>query len=112
MKIDDHITGLDIVKSIIGDKWKFMIIFHLFTGPLRYGELLFRIDAITKKVLTENLKELEHIHILKKQKITEDKNTISIYSLTEIGMELKPIFASLAKWGNLYQEDYFCKYEA
>ena len=66
MKNRTTLTGLDIIKCIIGDKWKFLIVFHLFQGSLRYGELLFYVDSITKKVLTDNLKELENLHILTK----------------------------------------------
>ncbi len=106
MKNRTTLTGLDIIKCIIGDKWKFLIVFHLFQGSLRYGELLFYVDSITKKVLTDNLKELENLHILTKTKIIEQNKQIAIYTLTDIGISLKPLFSALVEWGVNYQNEY------
>ena len=48
-------TGLEIVQKMTGDKWKFLIITHLFNRNLHFSELLYSVDSITKKVLLDNL---------------------------------------------------------
>ena len=78
----DMISSFEIIRRISGDKWKFLIITYLFNGKRRFSELLYYIDSISKKVLAENLRELEHLGIL--YRITYDDPTPKVeYSLTK-----------------------------
>lgn len=90
-------TGLDLVRRIIGDKWKILIICHLFNGTNRLSTLMYYIDGITQKVLTENLRQLEKDKIIYRT-VIEEKPLKVEYSLTEIGISLKPIIESLIAW--------------
>ena len=90
-------SSFDIVKKLIGDKWKMLIIFHLFNGRKRTSELMYYIDGITQKVLTQNLRELERLGIIKREVFAEVPPRTDYY-LTDIGYSLKPILESLFSW--------------
>lgn len=103
----DMISSFEIIRRISGDKWKFLIITYLFNGSKRFGELLYHIDSITKKVLTENLRELENYGIIQRREYPGVTPRVE-YSLTEIGNSLQPVFESLIIWSlsysNLFKE--------
>ena len=104
---EDMISSFEIIRRISGDKWKFLIITYLFNGSKRYGELQYNIDSITKKVLTENLRELENYGIVCRTEYPGIVPKVE-YSLTDIGSSLQPVFESLVIWSlsysNLYKE--------
>ena len=50
-------SSFEIIRSICGDKWKFLIISYLFNGPRRFGELMYHLDSISPKVLSDQLPE-------------------------------------------------------
>lgn len=90
--------------SIIGNKWKLLILRNLLTGPQRFTDLLNSIEGISKKVLTENLRSLEKDGIIIK-KVYSEKIPVKVeYSLSEIGETLKPIFDVLTDWANNYKK--------
>jgi DNA-binding HxlR family transcriptional regulator len=50
---------VDVPVSIVGGKWKLVILFYLLQQPRRTGELRRLVPAITQKMLTQQLRELE-----------------------------------------------------
>lgn len=84
--------------DVIGGKWKPLILFELKKGSLRFGELLRRIPQGSRKVLTEQLRELAAEGIVGRR---DYSGTVlhTEYFLTEYGETLRPILASLARWG-------------
>lgn len=98
---NEFLTSFDIIQQLCGDKWKFLIICNLFNGPKRFGELLYLVDSITKKVLTENLRALEDIGILNRILYPGKVKKVE-YSLTPTGLSLKPIFHGPVEWGVSY----------
>jgi DNA-binding HxlR family transcriptional regulator len=50
---------VDVPVSVVGGKWKLVILFYLLQQPRRTGELRRLIPAITQKMLTQQLRELE-----------------------------------------------------
>lgn len=96
-----NMSGLDLVRRVIGNKWKILIICHLFNGTNRLSTLMYYIDGITQKVLTENLRQLEKDQIIYRT-VIEEKPLKVEYSLTDIGMSLKPIIESLISWSLEY----------
>ena len=101
----DMISSFEVIRKIFGDKWKFLIITYLFNGITRFGELQYHIDSITKKVLTENLRELEKLGIVYR-KTYHGVTLKTEYSLTEIGNSLQPVFESLIIWSLNYSTLY------
>ena len=90
--------------SIIGNKWKLLIIRNLLAGPQRFTDLLNSVDGISKKVLTENLRALEGDGIINRQVFPDEVPIKVEYSLSDIGNTLNEVFDMLTIWGNNYKE--------
>ena len=103
--VNELTSSFEIIRRICGDKWKFLTICYLFNGPKRFGELQYHVDSITQKVLTENLRELEHLGIVCRTTYQETPPRV-VYSLTQRGETLQPIFQSLIVWGLNYSREY------
>ena len=85
--------------SVIGGRWKPVIIFQLMENDfLRFGELRRRIDGITERMLTNQLRELEQDKIVERKVYAEVPPRVE-YSLTEYGRTLKSILLSMRDWG-------------
>lgn len=85
--------------SIIGGKWKVVILYSLSTGTKRFGEIAVRIPTISRKVLTEQLKELEADGLIRREHYKEIPPRVE-YTLTELGLSLAPVIRELELWGN------------
>ncbi|CAM1374493.1 winged helix-turn-helix transcriptional regulator [Tenacibaculum xiamenense] len=97
--------------NIIGGKWKPIIIYLLANGSLRFGKLLLFIPTISKKVLTDQLRELEEDGLIIRKKFAEIPPRVE-YSLSEKGETLLPVLKALSNWTvDSYQEINFemCK---
>lgn len=83
--------------NIIGSKWKPIIIYLLSGGELRFGKLLILLPTISKKVLTEQLKELENDQLIIRNSFNETPPRVE-YSLSDKGLTLLPILRNLSLW--------------
>ena len=54
-----YLCGLDAAVSVVGGKWKPLILWQIHDGPKRYGELRRSISGVSEKVLTQQLRELQ-----------------------------------------------------
>lgn len=90
------VTGL---LQIIGGKWKPIILYCLRSETRRFGEISARIPSISRKVLTEQLKELENDGLILREQFNEIPPRVQ-YSLTELGKSLTPVLNEMEKWGN------------
>ncbi|MDP2574561.1 helix-turn-helix domain-containing protein [Vibrio penaeicida] len=85
--------------SVIGGRWKPVILFHLMEGSvLRFGELKLKINTITQRMLTSQLRELEADGIIARKVYPEVPPKVE-YKLTEYGLSLKPILNGMREWG-------------
>jgi len=84
--------------KLIGGKWKPVIMYTLRSETRRFGEIGARIPAISRKVLTEQLKELEEDNLVQRKHFKEIPPRVE-YSLTELGKSMAPIFVEIEKWG-------------
>ncbi len=82
----------------IGGRWKTVILYILDNKTLRFGEISARIPAISRKVLTEQLKELARDGLLSREKFNETPPRVE-YSVTEFGKSLKNVLTQMEKWG-------------
>ena len=85
--------------NIIGNKWKPIIIYLLSNGSMRFGMLNTLIPTISKKVLTNQLKELESDGLLHRESFAEIPPRVE-YSLTEKSIGLLPVLKQLSDWAN------------
>jgi DNA-binding HxlR family transcriptional regulator len=85
--------------AIVGGKWKWLIVYRLSeNGVLRYGELKRILPAITHKMLSHELKELETKELIHREEYHQIPPKVE-YSLTEKGKTLLPILELMYKWG-------------
>ncbi|GIW48535.1 MAG: transcriptional regulator [Caloramator sp.] len=91
---------MNILLSIIGGKWKTVILWHLSNNEvLRYGELKRLVNGITHKTLSNQLKELEADGLINRKEYYQIPPKVE-YSLTEKGKGLMPILKALCEWGS------------
>lgn len=99
VKVDDR--PIEYTLSIIGGKWKIIIMFWLWkSGTLRYGELKKSIRNITHKMLSSQLKELENSEVILRKEYPQVPPKVE-YSLTEKGISLMPILSEMCNWGKI-----------
>lgn len=103
MKKELPACPVEITMSLIGDKWKVLIIRDLLTGTKRFGELKKSLNGITQKVLTNNLRQMEASGLVNRKVYAEVPPKVE-YSLTDTGWSLKPVLDSMREWGNNYRE--------
>ena len=84
--------------QLIGGRWKTIILYTLTTGTKRFGEIAVRIPGISRKVLTEQLKELEADGLIQREQYKEIPPRVE-YSLTGLGKSLSPVIRELEIWG-------------
>lgn len=89
------VTGM---IQLIGGKWKPIILYCLRTDKRRFGEISARIPALSRKVLTEQLKELEEDGLLTRTQYNEIPPRVE-YELTALGKSLTPVLNEMEKWG-------------
>ncbi|MCK5394523.1 MAG: winged helix-turn-helix transcriptional regulator [Gammaproteobacteria bacterium] len=89
---------VEATMSVIGGKWKCLIIHHLIDGTKRFNELRRLIPVITQRMLTSQLRELEADHIVNR-KVYAEVPPKTEYSLTELGKTLEPVLWSMHDWG-------------
>ena len=84
--------------AIMGTKWKPIIVYGIGNKTTRFGQLKAAIGTISKKVLSNSLKELEEDGVVVREQYDELVPRVE-YSLTEKGKKLIPIMIQLAEWG-------------
>ena len=102
----DHANcPVKLTASIIGGKWKPSLLFHLEGHTRRFCELQRLIPGLTKKMLTQHLRELEHDGIISRKVYAEVPPRVE-YSLTRHGESLKPILKAMSAWGMRHRARY------
>lgn len=102
--IDDLNCEKELTLSIIGGKWKMIIIWYLGKeGTKRFSELKALLPNITPKMMTNQLRELEADQIVHREVYAVVPPKVE-YSLTENGVTLMPILESMYSWGKNYMD--------
>jgi DNA-binding HxlR family transcriptional regulator len=99
----DFGCSVSAAVSVIGGKWKSVILFHLLDGTKRFNELHRMVPGVTQRMLTLQLRELEADNILHRKVYAEVPPRVE-YSLTVFGRTLEPILMDLKQWGDGYKE--------
>lgn len=88
--------------SLIGGKWKLLILRNLKARPWRFNELRRDLDGISQKVLTDSLREMVDDGLAYRHDYGENPPRVE-YGLTDLGREMLPIIDALADFGNYYK---------
>lgn len=89
--------------SLIGSKWKLLIMRNLLARPWRFNELQRSLEGISQKVLTESLRSMEADGIVVRTSYAEVPPRVE-YSLSELGESMRPIIDAMESWGTAYQK--------
>lgn len=89
--------------TLIGSKWKLLIIRNLLQRPWRFNELKRDLEGISQKVLTDSLRSMEADGLITRTVFPEVPPRVE-YALSELGQSLKPILDSMVDWGNAYKQ--------
>lgn len=84
--------------SVVGGKWKPVILFCIANGIDRFGAMQRAVPGITKQMLTKQLRELETDAIISRKVYAEVPPRVD-YSLTDVGRTVLPIIDQMKVWG-------------
>ena len=93
---------VETTLTLIGDKWKVLILRELIGGTKRFGVLKKSIGGVSQKVLTAQLRAMEDSGLLTRRVYAEVPPRVE-YTLTETGYSLRPILDAMGAWGAAYQ---------
>ena len=101
----EYYCPVKLTTDVIGGKWKPLILFYLETGTKRFGELRKLIPGMTKKMLTQHLRDLERDEVIRRKVYVVVPPKVE-YSLTKHGESLKPILKLMSAWGTRHRRRY------
>src|SRR6478672_10358094 len=90
--------GTAYALDLIGDRWALLVVRELVLGPKRFTDLRGGLPGIGPNVLSQRLKELEEVGVLR-QRVLPPPAGSTVYELTEWGAELDDIVVALGRWG-------------
>ncbi|MXY65416.1 MAG: helix-turn-helix transcriptional regulator [Gammaproteobacteria bacterium] len=97
-------TGCDVeaTLSVIGGRWKPILICRLLNGRKRFGEVCRLAPNATERMITLQLRELEADGVIARHVYPEVPPRVE-YEVTEFGQSLAPIIKSMQKWGSEFK---------
>ncbi len=96
-------SSVKTTLDVIGGKWKPLILFLLHNQTLRFNQLQKGIEGITQKMLTQQLRDLEHDKLIVRKVYPEVPPKVE-YSITQFGQTLIPVFEQMEVWGKTYKK--------
>lgn len=93
---------VETTLTLIGNKWKVLIIRDLLPGTKRFGELKKSLGKVSQKVLTAQLRDMEASGLVNRKVYAEVPPKVE-YTLTETGYSLKPVLRAMESWGWEYK---------
>ncbi|MCY4308744.1 MAG: helix-turn-helix domain-containing protein [Rhodobacteraceae bacterium] len=97
-------TGCDVeaTLSVIGGRWKPILVCRLLSGRKRFGELCRLAPNATERMITLQLRELEADGIISRHVHAEVPPRVE-YEVTEYGRSLQPIIETMQIWGSEFK---------
>jgi DNA-binding HxlR family transcriptional regulator len=92
---------VEAALSFIDGKWKGVILFHLMSGTQRFNALKRKLPAVTQRMLTRQLRELEEAGLVRRTVHPVVPPHVD-YELTPLGRSMEPVIRALAAWGETY----------
>ncbi|MDQ3726876.1 MAG: helix-turn-helix transcriptional regulator [Thermoproteota archaeon] len=88
---------IEATFKIIGKKWTVLIVREMLRGTKQFNRFLENIEGITPKVLTERLRELQKLEIVKRRIVSEYPVRVE-YEMTDLGKEFEPVLLAAASF--------------
>lgn len=101
---EEKVCTLEIAVKAISGKWKIPIFWQLSQGKKRPSEFVKEIGIVDRRVLNQQLKEMEADGLLKREVFKELPPRVE-YSLTEMAKPLNDILWALNDWGKVLLEE-------
>lgn len=101
----DWKTGCDVeaTLSVIGGRWKPVLLCHLTQGRKRYGELRRLTPNATERMITLQLRELEADGVVSREVFAEVPPRVE-YQLTQFGESLESLLVAMQTWGSAFKQ--------
>ena len=103
MSTEDPPCGLDAALAVMGGKWKPLILYHLHSGPKRFGELKRSVAGVSEKVLIQQLRELAAAGVLTRHDYQQVPPMVD-YTMTAFGLTLARALMPLCVWGTEHRD--------
>lgn len=105
MKTKEELPACPVATtvSLIGSKWKILIMRNLLVRSWRFNELKKDLDGISQKVLTDSLRSMEDDGIVTRTVYAEIPPRVE-YALSPLGESMRPIMDAMEKWGTEYKK--------
>lgn len=105
MKTKEELPACPVATtvSLIGSKWKILIMRNLLVRSWRFNELKKDLDGISQKVLTGSLRSMEDDGIVTRTVYAEVPPRVE-YALSPLGESMRPIMDAMEKWGTEYKK--------
>ena len=94
---------VEATLGLVGGKYKALILWKLMSGAMRFSELRRAVPGATPKMLTQQLRELEHDGLVHREIFPVIPPRVE-YSLTPFGQTIRPVLQSMYAWGTGYLE--------
>ncbi len=96
-KVDLHDCPVLDALEVFAGKWKVCILFELKGGPVRFNELRRLLPAISQKMMTQQLRQLEENGLVLRRQYRESRLHVE-YSLTKLAKSVDPVLKSMVTW--------------
>jgi DNA-binding HxlR family transcriptional regulator len=100
----DLIEHADETLDVLHGKWKVHLLVFMARGVHRHGRLLACLPGVSKKVMTDTLRTLEHDGLVARRIFAEVPVRVE-YSLTPLGWTLTEPLIALSEWAEVHSEE-------
>lgn len=93
--------ALGAATDMLRGRWKFVILWHLLAGELKFADLCRCMPDAAPRALHQQLQDLE-LHGLILRSINPQAPASLEYAISPLGRTLEPIILALEDWGERY----------
>jgi len=94
----DRYCALSRALDVVGERWTFLIVLELLSGPKRFTDLERGLGGIARNLLSDRLKHLRACGVVEKTQLDPPARA-TVYRLTSKGEALEPVIRHLQRWG-------------